>query len=195
MKKVLLLLANGFETYEASVFIDVLGWNRAEGDGTTELVTCGMKREIKSSFDLRVTADLTIDEIHVDEFDGLAIPGGFEEFGFYEDAYHEKFLGLIREFNRNNKLIASVCVGALPVGKSGILRGKKATTYNLNKGIRQAQLRDYGVDVVNEPIVIEGNVITSWNPSTAMDVAFILLERLTTRKKADYIRKMMGFIA
>ena len=52
MKKVLLLLANGFETYEASVFIDVLGWNRAEGDRTTELITCGMKKEIKSSFDL-----------------------------------------------------------------------------------------------------------------------------------------------
>jgi 4-methyl-5(b-hydroxyethyl)-thiazole monophosphate biosynthesis len=195
MKKVLLLLARGFETYEASVFIDVLGWNRAEGDGTTELVTCGMKREIKSSFDLRVTTDLIIDEVDIDEFDGLAIPGGFEEYGFYEDAYHEKFLGLIREFNKKNKVIASVCVGALPVGKSGILQGKKATTYNLDKGIRQAQLRDYGVDVVDVPIVIAGNVITSWNPSTALDVAFLLLERLTSREKADYIRKIMGFIA
>jgi 4-methyl-5(b-hydroxyethyl)-thiazole monophosphate biosynthesis len=195
MKKVLLLLARGFETYEASVFIDVLGWNRAEGDGTTELVTCGMKREIKSSFDLRVTTDLIIDEVDIDEFDGLAIPGGFEEYGFYEDAYHEKFLGLIREFNKKNKVIASVCVGALPVGKSGILQGKKATTYNLDKGIRQAQLRDYGVDVVDEPIVIAGNVITSWNPSTALDVAFLLLERLTSREKADSIRKIMGFIA
>jgi protein deglycase len=195
MKKVLLLLARGFETYEASVFIDVLGWNRAEGDGTTELVTCGMKREIKSSFDLRVTTDLIIDGVDIDEFDGLAIPGGFEEYGFYEDAYHEKFLGLIREFNKKNKVIASVCVGALPVGKSGILQGKKATTYNLDKGIRQAQLRDYGVDVVDVPIVIAGNVITSWNPSTALDVAFLLLERLTSREKADYIRKIMGFIA
>jgi 4-methyl-5(b-hydroxyethyl)-thiazole monophosphate biosynthesis len=194
MKKVLLLLANGFETYEASVFIDVLGWNRAEGDRTTELITCGMKREIKSSFDLRVTTDLIINEVNVDEFDGLAIPGGFEEYGFYEDAYHEKFLGLIREFNRKNKVIASVCVGALPIGKSGILRGKKATTYNLDKGIRQTQLRDFGVEVVNEPIVIAGNVITSWNPSTALGVAFILLERLTSRENADSIRKIMGFI-
>jgi 4-methyl-5(b-hydroxyethyl)-thiazole monophosphate biosynthesis len=194
MKKVLLLLANGFETYEASVFIDVLGWNRAEGDRTTELITCGMKKEIKSSFDLRVTTDLIINEVNVDEFDGLAIPGGFEEYGFYKDAYHEKFLGLIREFNRKNKIIASVCVGALPIGKSGILRGKKATTYNLDKGIRQTQLRDFGVDVVNEPIVIAGNVITSWNPSTALGVAFILIEKLTSRENADYIRKIMGFI-
>jgi len=32
MKRVLLLLANGFETYEASVFIDVLGWNLVDGE-------------------------------------------------------------------------------------------------------------------------------------------------------------------
>lgn len=36
MKKILLLLANGFEAVEASVFTDVLGWNKWEGDGTTE---------------------------------------------------------------------------------------------------------------------------------------------------------------
>ena len=42
MKKVLLLLANGFKTYEASVFIDVLGWNLVDGDGTTEVITCGI---------------------------------------------------------------------------------------------------------------------------------------------------------
>lgn len=47
MKKVLLLLADGFEIYEASVFIDVIGWNLAEGDHSTELFTCGLKRKLK----------------------------------------------------------------------------------------------------------------------------------------------------
>lgn len=42
MKKILLLLANGFEAYEASVFTDVLDWNMEEGDGSTKLVTCGV---------------------------------------------------------------------------------------------------------------------------------------------------------
>ena len=193
MKKVLLFLASGFETYEASVFIDVIGWNRAEGDGTTELVTCGTTREVISSFNIRVTTDLIIDEVRVHEFDAIAIPGGFEKFGYYDDAYSEKFLGLIREFHRNNKIIASICVGALPVGKSGIIRGKKATTYNLDHGLRQETLRNYGVDVMNEPIVVEGNVISSMNPATAIGVSFILLEKLTTRKNADHIRKIMGF--
>ena len=142
MKKVLLFLAGGFETYEASVFIDVMGWNCAEGDGTTELVTCGITREVISSFNLRVTTDLIIDEVRVNEFDAMAIPGGFEKFGYYDDAYSEKFLGLIQEFHRNNKIIASICVGALPVGKSGILQGKKATTYNLDHGLRQGNVTE-----------------------------------------------------
>jgi protein deglycase len=194
MKKVLLLLAKGFETYEASVFIDVIGWNLADGDGMTELVTCGITREVTGSFNLKVTADMTIDEIDVDGFDAIAIPGGFEKYGYYEDAFQEKFLDLIRVFHQNNKIIASICVGALPVGKSGILRGKKGTTYNLDHGLRQETLRNFGVDVIDEPIVIEGNVITSWNPATAIGVAFILLEMLTTENNARSIRKMMGFV-
>mgnify|MGYP003365582520 CR=1 FL=1 len=193
MKKVLLLLAKGFEVYEASVFTDVIGWNLVDGDRTTEVITCGLKKEVKSTFNLRVTTDITIDEVNVDDYAALAIPGGFEEYGFYEDAYDEKFLQLIREFHEKNKIIASICVAALPVGKSKILQGKRGTTYNMKNGIRQEKLREYGVNVVNEPMVIDDNIITSWNPSTAMDVAFKLLELLTSKEKSDYIRKIMGF--
>ncbi|WP_204273658.1 DJ-1/PfpI family protein [Draconibacterium mangrovi] len=74
MKKVLLLLADGFETFEASVFIDVIGWNLVYGDNSTELFTCGLKKEIKSSFNQRFIVDYLIDEIDVDSFDALAIP-------------------------------------------------------------------------------------------------------------------------
>lgn len=193
MKKVLLLLAKGFEVYEASVFTDVLGWNLVDGDRTTEVITCGLKKEVKSTFNLRVITDIAIDEVNVDDYAALAIPGGFEEYGFYEDAYDEKFLQLIREFHEKNKIIASICVAALPVGKSKILQGKRGTTYNMKNGIRQEKLREYGVNVVNEPMVIDDNIITSWNPSTAMDVAFKLLELLTSKEKSDYIREIMGF--
>ncbi len=42
MKKILLLLANGFEILEAGVFTDVLGWNLVEGSEDTEVYTCGI---------------------------------------------------------------------------------------------------------------------------------------------------------
>src|SRR5665647_1777765 len=132
MKKVLLLLADGFETFEASVFIDVIGWNLIEGDNSTELFTCGLRKEIKSSFNQRFIVDYLINDIDIGSFDALAVPGGFEVYGFYNDAYDEQFLGLIRGFKASNKFIASVCVGALPLGKSGVLKDKKGTTYNLS---------------------------------------------------------------
>jgi len=193
MKKVLLLLANGFEIYEASVFIDVLGWNLVDGDGTTQAVVCGFQKEITSTFGAKMIADVTIDEVNVDDYDALALPGGFVEYDFYKEAYHEKFLELIRKFDAKKKTVASICVGALPVGKSGILKGKRGTTYNMRDGIRQNTLREYGVNVINMPIVEEDHIITSWNPSTAMDVAFTVLERLTSKDQANKIRTLMGF--
>ena len=193
MKKVLLLLANGFETLEASVFIDVIGWNYTIGDKATQLFTCGMTKEVNTAFSQKVIVDFLLEEINVDEYDALAIPGGFKEYVFYKDAYNEQFLELLRQFDKKGKIIASVCVAALPLGKSGVLKGRKGTTYNIGDSVRQKQLQDFGVEVLNQPIVIDGNIITSWNPSTAIDVAFILLGKLTSEENMDNIKALMGY--
>ena len=132
-----------------------------------------------------------ISDIDISSFDALAIPGGFEVYGFYNDAYDDKFLDLIRGFKANNKFIASICVGALPLGKSGVLKDKKGTTYN--SAVRRKALQGFGVNVINQPIVIDDNMITSWNPSTAVDVALLLLEHLTTKNNADKVRQLLGF--
>lgn len=191
MKKVLLFLANGFEVLEASVFIDVMGWNYLEGDCTTKLYTCGLHKEIVSSFNQRVLVDLLIDEVDVESFDALAIPGGFEEYGYFSDAFDNRALNLIKYFNESNKIIASICVAALPLGKSGILQGKDGTTYNSPK--RREALQSYGVNLVGKPIVQAGNIITSHGPSTAIDVAFLLLENLTSVANARLVAQLMGF--
>lgn len=191
MKKVLLVLAEGFEVFEASAFIDVIGWNHEEGDGSTQLFTCGLKKEISSTFNQRFIVDFLIPEININEYDALAIPGGFEQYGFYKDAYDEKFLELIKGFKTKNKIIASICVGALPLGKSGILKDKKGTTYN--NSIRRNELKSFGVKVQNKEIVMDDNIITSNGPSTATEVAFRLLEKLTTIENGNNVRKLMGF--
>jgi 4-methyl-5(b-hydroxyethyl)-thiazole monophosphate biosynthesis len=191
MKKILLLLADGFEFFEASVFIDVMGWNLAEGDGTTHLFTCGLRKEINSSFNQRLVVDCVLDEIDISDFDALAVPGGFEIYGFYNDAYNERFLAAIRAFSNAGKMIASICVGALPVAKSGILAGKNGTTYNSK--VRREALQSFGVNVLHQPVVVDENIITSWNPSTAMEVAFLLLEHLTNSENTSDVRRLMGF--
>ncbi|WP_188066510.1 DJ-1/PfpI family protein [Brevibacillus brevis] len=195
MKKVCLLLPNGFEAVEASVFTDVIGWNKEEGDGTTELVTVGTRKELKCTWNFTVIPEMVIDDADVNDFDALALPGGFEQAGFYEDAYRDDVLAFIREFEKQGKVIASICVGALPLGKSGILQGRNATTYNLNNQLRQKQLAAMGAHVIpDQSIVIDNNVITSYNPSTAFDVAFTLLESLTSRENTDNVKRLMGFL-
>lgn len=191
--KTLVFLAKGFETMEFSVFIDVLGWARNDYGYDVPVVTAGFQKQVTSTFNIPVLVDQTIDEIDVDAFDALAIPGGFEKFGFYEEAYDERFLSLIRAFEAKGKIIASICVAALPLGKSGILKNRRATTYHLSNGYRQQQLAAFGVDVVNEPIVVDRNVITSYCPETASGVAFKLLEMLTSKEKMEIVKKAMGF--
>lgn len=192
VKKVLLLLADGFETLEASAFIDVIGWNLFEGDKSTELFSCGFRKELNTTFNQKFIVNYLIDEVNINTFDALAIPGGFEISGFYKDAYHEKFLDIIRAFDKQKKPIASICVGALPIGKSGILKDRFATTYNFS-GTRQKQLSEFGAKISTAPIVINENIITSWGPSTAVEVAFNLLEMLTNKENTKHIRKVMGY--
>lgn len=191
--KTLLFLAKGFETMEASVFIDVLGWARHDHNYNLPLVTCGFTKQVTSTFGIPITVDKTIDEIVVNDFEALAIPGGFEDFGFYEEVYDIKFLDFLREFNDKNKIIASICVAALPLGKSGILKNRKGTTYHLNGGLRQKQLAEFDVEVVNEPIVVDANIITSYSPQTASGVAFKLLEMLTSKEQMTKVKTAMGF--
>ena len=192
-KKVLVFLAKAFETMEFSAFIDVLGWARNDYGHNLFVVTCGFTKKVISTFNVPVIVDKTIGEINTDEYDALAIPGGFGEFGYYEEAYDESFLRLIKEFNAKGKIIATVCSGAFPLGKSGILKNRKATTYHLKNGYYQEQLKEFGVNVVNEPIVVDGNIISSYCPETAPNVAFELLKMLTSEEEMTVIKKAMGF--
>ncbi len=193
MKRVLLFLAQGFEEYEAGVFTDVIGWSRVFGIEPVELVTSGLRSEIKCTWNFTVRPEIEFDQIKAMDFDALAIPGGFENAGFYEDAYDERFLNLIREFDKENKIIASVCVAAMPLGKSGILKNRKATTYDLLDGLRRKQLADFGANVQDEMVVVDKNIITSTGPSTGLDVAFLLLEMLTDSENVKIVKKYMRF--
>ena len=191
--RTLVFLLKGFETMEFSFFVDVLGWARNDFGYDVPVVTGGFQEKVVSTFNIPVLVDKTIDAISVDDFDALAIPGGFEEFGFYEEAYDERFLNLIREFDARGKIIATICVAALPVGKSGVLTRRKATTYHLRDAYRQKQLKEFQVDVVNEPIVVDKNIITSYCPETAPSVAFKLLEMLTSTEEMEQVKQAMGF--
>ncbi|KAB1175031.1 DJ-1/PfpI family protein [Photobacterium damselae] len=193
MKKVILFLCQGLEEYEASVFTDAFGWTTTYGIEPIELITVGLRPKVKCAWNFTIKPEYQLSEIDINDFDALAIPGGMSRSGFYEDAYDERLLSLIRDFDSKGKIIASVCVGALPIAKSGVLNGRNGTTYHLSKK-RQTQMEEMGVNVIQAPIVIDKNIITSRSPSAAMDVAFKVVEMLTSTANLKRIKEGMGFI-
>ena len=190
-EKVLLLLADGFEAVEASVFTDVLGWNNLEGDGTTQVVTAGLHDRLKCTWNFTVIPEVTLDSVKVEDYDALAIPGGFEEAGFYNDGYDSRFSKIIQEFHEQGKWIATICVALLRLAKPACWRDEEPRRMitrpaSENRG-------NFGAHVVDEQIVVDGNLITSCNPATAFDVAFTLLEKLTSLENTLHVKELMGF--
>ena len=193
MKRVLLLLSDGFEAFEAAAFTDVLGFATAFGDEEVEVITVGLRPELHCTFGFTVVPELMLEDVRDEVFDAVAVPGGFERAGFYNDAYSDVFLDVFRRFAAAGKPIAAICTGALPVARSGVLQGRRATTYHLLEGTRRAQLAEMGAEVVDEPVVRDGQFVTSTSPATATEVAFTLLEMLTSAGNAATTRHMMGY--
>lgn len=193
LKRVLLLVPQGAEVYETAAFFDVLGWARHEASLPIEVVTVGLQREVVCTFGLRLVVDALMDEIEAEDFDALALPGGFEEAGYYGDGCDSRVSELIRGFDERHRPIACICTGALPVAHSGVLEGRRATTYGRAGSRRRRQLASYGVTVEDGPVVSDANIISSTGPGTAVDVALRLVEALTSREEADRVRLLMGF--
>ncbi len=191
MKRVLMLLANGVEPLEMAAFTDVLGWATLIGKEEIQLIDVGLRSQIKTTFGLQLTPNRRLEDINLDDYDALAIPGGFEPSGFYDDALSEPFLNVIRYFAEQNKVIGSVCVSSICLGEAGVLEGKYATTYHQQGGKRKQQLERTGAIFVDKPIVSDGLFITSTGPGTAIEVAFQLLERLTDTENVEELRLKM----
>jgi len=186
-----MLVANGVEPLEMAAFTDVMGWATLFGKEKIELIDVGLKPKIKTTFGLQLMPNTLLNDVNLDDFDALAIPGGFEPSGFYDEALSKPFLDVIRHFSKHKKIIASVCVSSICLGEAGVLKGKNATTYHLVGGKRKQQLENTGAYFVDQPVVLDGNFITSTGPGTALGVAFLLLERLTDRENAENLRLRM----
>lgn len=190
-KRVLLLLPAGFEVMEASCFTETIGWADIYGPGGFEQLSVGLRSPLSTTFGFSVNPEALLDEVDLERFDALAMPGGFAEAGYYEDAMSEPVLQVIRRFAARQAPIAAVCVASLALGAAGVLRGRHATTYHQPGGKRKAELERYGALFRDAPVVVDGAFITSTGPGTAIEVALELVAALSTRAVADDLRTRM----
>ena len=103
------------------------------------------------------TADLLLKDARSEDFCGLLVPGGFMPDKLRRDA---KVLSLTREFFEQGKLVAFICHGGWIPISAKIIQGKRVTG---SLGIKD-DLENAGGIWVNEPVVVDGNLISSRTP-------------------------------
>ena len=119
------------------------------------------------------TSDLLISQASSQDFQGLLIPGGFMPDKLRRDS---KILALTREFFEQGKLVAFICHGGWIPISAKILDGKRATG---SRGIKD-DLENAGAIWVDEPVVIDGNLVSSRTPKDLPVFAAAMVKFLDT---------------
>ena len=170
--RALISLADGVEDIECVTLIDVL--RRAE----VEVVVASIegRRMITCARGTRLTADTMLVDVLAQDFDLIVLPGGMP--GAERLAEHEPLAEKVREQAKAGKLFAAICAApALALQQYGVLKQRRMTCYPSFSD------RLSGCTFVDQPVVVDGNCITSQGPGTAMEFALILVEQLVGKAK------------
>jgi 4-methyl-5(b-hydroxyethyl)-thiazole monophosphate biosynthesis len=175
MKKVLVPLAEGFEEIEAVAVIDIL--RRSPG---IEVVVAGVgKKTLKGSHGITIRADQGIESLAGEEYDLIVLPGGMP--GTAHLAKSRAVARFLKDQASAGRLIAAICAAPTILEKYGLLRGVRATCHF---SVRSSMKT---IVYVDEPVVRDGNVITSQGAGTAIDFALALIEILKGKKESNRI--------
>ena len=177
-KNVLLILAEGFEDVEAVTAVDVL--RRAGVSVTTAGLSEGL---VTGSRGTRVSPDETLEKAKGGEYDALVLPGGGK--GADNLAASPVVRDLILKFHKAGKVVAAICAApAVVLAPVGILEGKKVTGFpGTEGGFPSSSV------VSTDPVVVDGNLITSRALGTALAFSLALAEKLVGRETSEKVRR------
>ncbi len=176
MPRVLVPLAPGFEELEAITVIDIL---RRAG---AEVLTAGLQPgPVRASRGTVLVPDTGLDQVLEEDFDLAALPGG--QPGADNLADDPRVLHLLQRIHAQGGWLAAVCAAPKVLAHAGLLRGRRATHY---PGALSAQELE-GVQESAAPVEVDGRIVTSRGPGTAMDFALTLVEQLLGRAKRDEV--------
>ncbi len=176
MASVLIPLAQGCEELEAVTVIDLL--RRAAID----VVTAGLDdKPVKASRGTVLLPDTTLEQAMQQDFDMLVLPGGLP--GADHLNQDPRIHGLLKKFIENNKYIAAICAAPKVLASAGLLKGRHATCYPGSLD----EVDTEGVMFEQKPVVIDGRIITSRGPGTAMDFALVLIEQLLGKARREEV--------
>ena len=174
-KKAIVILADGFEEIEAITVIDIL---RRAG---IEVTPCGLEsKTVKGSKGIVVEADKMLEDDDI-EYDACILPGGMP--GSENLAKSEKVKKILLDMDNQGKIIGAICAApAIVLAPLGVLDDKSATCY---PGMEEAFADS--TDFRADDIVVDGNIITSRGPATALKFALGLVDALCGKPLAEKI--------
>lgn len=163
MKRVAVILAQGFEEVEALTVVDMLRRLNVGCD------MVGFDEEVRGSHGIVVKADKLI-SADFEGYDAIVLPGGLP--GAIHLKESERVLELVRRMNADEKIVAAICAAPIVLDAAGILKGKRCTSY---PGFAE---KFEGVIFTDEIVARDGNIITSRGPATAFAFSFAIAEAL-----------------
>ncbi len=177
MKKLAVLLADGFEDIEALTVVDFCRRAGIE----VRMLSIVDKLELKSAHDVVIKADERLKEVSASEFDAVYLPGGLP--GATNLSGSQEVLDFVKSIHDGDKLVAALCAAPIALEAAGLLEEGKFTCY---PGF-EAQLKTGGRQ--DKAIVKDGKVWTGMGPMLAPMMAFHLIEELAGSDKAREIRE------
>lgn len=171
MKKVYVFLAEGFEEMEAVTPVDLL--RRVGVDA--KFVSVTGEKAVTGAHGITYQADLLFEEIENDA-DMLVLPGGMP--GTLNLQAHRGLAELLLAQYEAQKWVCAICAAPMVLGGLGITMGRHATIY---PGMEEYLV---GAEPSKEEVVVDGNVVTSRAPGTAIPFTLKLAELLTDEKTA-----------
>lgn len=175
--KLIIFLADGFEEVEALTVVDYL--RRIGIDIDT--VSVNEELKVKGAHDIEVVVDKKIEDIKdMNKYAGIVIPGGMPGATNLRD--NDRVIELVKQANKEEKMIAAICAGPIVLDRAGVIKGKNVTSFpGFEDDLKEA---NYKEDIV----VRDGNIITSRGPYLAVDFA-IEIVRYLDRDKVDRLKE------
>ncbi len=178
--RVLVPVSDGSEEIEAVSVVDVL--RRAEVDVTVARVPVGPDDglQLTASRGVHLVADVLLDACVDQDWDAIVLPGGLPGAEHLRDC--EALADLLRRHDGQDRWLAAICAAPVMVlVEHDLLRGRRATCFpNLAEWLPAASRTD-------ERVVIDGHLITSQGPGTALAFAITLVGVLCGDEKRDEI--------
>jgi protease I len=179
--RVLIVATDGFEEWELFGPREILQKRGADVQ-LASLKRDPIQATIHDDPGKTIQPDMTIDEASADDFDALILPGGVRNPD--QLRLHGNVIQLIKAFNRQGKAIGAICHGPWLLVEADLLRGRTATSW---PSIR-TDLRNAGANIVDEPAVTDGNIVTSRNPDDVEAFTNALIDLVEEAPEVSEIR-------